>query len=68
MSEVEDDDAVTATPGCVRREHGDDRADPPAIGGLAQMGDAFGRDLIGGADRAPVPDPQRAPVQPPDAA
>ena len=61
------EDARARPSGCIRREDSDHRPDPAAISGLAQVREAFGRDLVCGAHLPPVPDPQRAPVQPADA-
>jgi hypothetical protein len=62
------EDARAWTSGGIRREDGDHWPDPSGIGGLAQMGDAFGRDLVRIAHLPPIPDPQRTPVQAADAA
>ena len=51
----------------VRREHGDHRPDPAAVGRLAQVHDRLGGDVRGRGDLTAVAHPQAPPVQPPDA-
>src|SRR5690348_3072866 len=67
LDQLRVDDARARPSGSVGREYGDDRADPPAVGRLAQVAETLGGDLIRGVHLPPVPDPQRAPVQPADA-
>src|SRR6202042_3570643 len=61
-------DARAWPPGRIGREDGDHRPDVSAIGGLAQMRCALGRNLVRGAHLPPVPNSQRTPVQPADTA
>src|ERR1700761_9848744 len=61
-------DARAWPPGGIRREDGDHWPDVSAIGGLAQMRRALGRDLVRRAHLPAVPDSQRTPVQPADTA
>src|ERR1700733_6086984 len=61
-------DARARPPGGIWRKDGDHRPDFSAIGGLAQMRGALGRNLVGGAHLPPVPDSQCTPVQPADTA
>ncbi len=63
---VDDPGGRTARP--VGGEHRDHGADPPAVGGGAQVVEALGGDVVGGGEVAQVAHHQAAPVQPADAA